>query len=112
MPTAKTGARAHTPYELPTETFTAFAGGLTDAASRNRDAWRALVLSGAKESQRLLDEMTRTGAHALEELKDCQSPLEVLRVEQTWFMDNCGACLASGLRFMQAAQDAAGRPQA
>ncbi|WP_374572712.1 hypothetical protein [Phenylobacterium sp.] len=108
MPTPKSGAAPKAPFDTSIETMDALAANLTDAANRGRDAWQAWVRSSTQESQRLLDEMTRTGAQALNDLKDCESPLDVLRVEQTWFMDNYSACLASGLRLMQtAAKDAA-----
>lgn len=74
---------------------------LNEAADRSRVAMEVSLTAWTEEAQRFYDELALQGQVALEQLKKCQSPLEVLNVEQAWVAARSKAYLESGLRFAQ-----------
>ena len=43
-----------------------------------------MLAAWTEEAQRFYDELTAQGKAAIEQLEACQSPLDVLSVEQAW----------------------------
>jgi hypothetical protein len=73
-----------------------------EAAGRSREAVEAGLAAWTEETQRFYDELALQGQVALDQLQKCQSPLEVMNVEQAWMAARSKAYLESGLRFAQA----------
>jgi hypothetical protein len=74
----------------------------SQAADRGLVAMGAAYEQWATESRRLYDEMSAQGSEALEQLKTCKSPMDVLSVEQAWFAARSKTFMESGMRFAQA----------
>jgi hypothetical protein len=74
---------------------------ISEAADRGRVTMEASLAAWTEETQRFYDELALQGQVALEQLKKCQSPIEVLNVEQAWVAARSKAYLESGLRFAQ-----------
>jgi hypothetical protein len=74
---------------------------ISEAADRGRVTMEASLAAWTEETQRFYDELALQGKVALEQLKKCQSPIEVLNVEQAWVAARSKAYLESGLRFAQ-----------
>ncbi|MFI4976496.1 MAG: hypothetical protein ACHP84_18325 [Caulobacterales bacterium] len=72
---------------------------VTDAAERSREMVEASLENWNRESQRFYEEFAAQGAEAMEQLKNCKSPLDVLSVEQAWIAARSKAYMDSGLRF-------------
>jgi len=84
------------------ELMNGFNAAVSEAADRSLVAMGAAYEQWAKESQRLYDEMTAQGSEALEQLKTCKSPMDVLSVEQAWLAARSKTMMESGMRFAQA----------
>ena len=75
---------------------------MNDAAERGRATMEAGLNAWTDEAQRFYEELSRQGKEAVNQLKACQSPLEVLQVEQAWIAARSKAYMESSLRFAQA----------
>jgi hypothetical protein len=75
---------------------------ISEAADRGRVTMEASLTAWTEETQRFYDELALQGKVAIEQLKKCQSPIEILNVEQAWVAARSKAYLESGLRFAQA----------
>lgn len=75
---------------------------ITEATDRSRGVMEAGIEAWTREAQRFQDELSVQGTTALEQLKACKSPLDVLSVEQAWVAARSKAYLETGLRFAQA----------
>ena len=75
---------------------------IDETAGRGREMLEAGLEAWTQEAQRFYDEMSIQGQTALDRLKACQSPVEVLSVEQAWLAARSKAYIESGLRFAQA----------
>lgn len=82
--------------------FETFNNAVTQATERSRGMMEAGLEAWTREAQRFQDEMSKQGSGALEKLRECKSPLEVLSVEQAWLAARQKAYLETGLRFAQA----------
>ena len=75
---------------------------MDETAERGREMLEAGLEAWTQEAQRFYDEMSIQGQTAIERLKACQSPVEVLSVEQAWLAARSKAYIESSLRFAQA----------
>lgn len=78
----------------------AVAAPLVAAAEQTRNLMEASVRTWTDESQAFIDDMFRDGGAALQALQACQSPLDVITVEQQWLMARSQAYLNAGMRMM------------
>ncbi len=74
----------------------------SETAGRGREMMEAGLEAWTQEAQRFYEELSLQGHTALEQLKACQSPVDVLSVEQAWLAARSKAYLESGMRFAQA----------
>jgi hypothetical protein len=98
----KTRSSARQAGDMATEAMDGVNAMFTEAAGRGREAMEASLAAWTEEAQRFYDELALQGQVALDQLRRCQSPLEVLNVEQAWVAARSKAYLESGLRFAQA----------
>jgi hypothetical protein len=84
-----------------TDAVEGFNTAISETAGRGREMMEASLAAWTQEAQRFYDEMSAQGRTALEQLKACQSPVEVLSVEQAWLAARSKAYLESGVRFAQ-----------
>lgn len=84
------------------EVVDSFNTAVSETAGRGREMMEAGLEAWTKEAQRFYEELSSQGRSALEQLKACQSPIDVLSVEQAWLAARSKAYLDSGLRFAQA----------
>jgi hypothetical protein len=87
--------------DLAADAFEGVNAMLSEAADRSRVTMEASLAAWTEETQRFYDELALQGQVALDQLKKCQSPLEVLNIEQAWVAARSKAYLESGLRFAQ-----------
>jgi hypothetical protein len=83
------------------EMFAAFNSAVTEAGERNRTMLQAGFGQWSGEAERFFEQMAAQGAMALEQLKACKTPLEMLSVEQAWLAKRSKAYLDVGARFAQ-----------
>lgn len=88
---------AHNP-----EVLDVFNTAIAQASDRGSMMFGAGLEEWSKEGQRFYDEMSTQGFAALEQLKHCKSPVDLLKVEQDWFAARTKSCLESGLRIAHA----------
>jgi len=88
--------------DLATDALDGMNAMINQAAGRGREAMEAGLAAWTEEAQRFYDELSLQGQVALDQLRKCQSPMEVLNVEQAWMAARSKAYLESGLRFAQA----------
>ena len=98
----KVNAEPAAPAFGASEAFETINTAITQATGRSREMLEAGLEAWTKEAQRFHEEMSVQGTSALEQLKACTSPLEVLSVEQAWVAARSRAYLETGLRFAQA----------
>lgn len=79
------------------------AAAVSQAAARGQDIYEASVTAWTREADRFFSDMNRDGSTALDQLKGCKSPVDVLGVEQAWMMARSRAYAEAGTRFLQAA---------
>jgi hypothetical protein len=79
-----------------------FNTAIDKAAERGADVLDVGLEAWSRETERFHDELSIHGATALEQLKACQSAIDVLGVEQAWLAARSKTYLESGLRFAQA----------
>jgi len=84
------------------EAVEGFNAVFSETAGRGREMMEAGLEAWTQEAQRFYGELSVQGRTALEQLKACQSPVDVLNVEQAWLAARSKAYLESGLRFAQA----------
>jgi hypothetical protein len=87
---------------MAAEAFQAFGDAITEATERSRAVMEAGLEAWTREAQRYQDEFSEQGAVALQQLRACTSPLEVLGVEQSWLAARQKSYLDAGLRMAQA----------
>ncbi len=75
---------------------------ISETAGRRREMMEAGLEAWTQEAQHFYDELSQQGRTALEQLKACQSPVDVLSVEQVWLAARSKAYMESGVRFAQA----------
>lgn len=68
-------------------------------AEHGYDVFQSAMQTWLKETQRFQEEMFSQGAAALERLRTCKSPVDVLTVEQAWVAARSRAYLEAGPRF-------------
>lgn len=61
------------------------------------------------EMSRYFDDLTKQMHHTFKDLRACQTPLDVLKVEQEWCAARSKAYLEAGLRFAQTFTEATAR---
>ena len=86
----------------PLDAMGGLSGMVGEAAERGRYAMEAGLAAWSGEAQRFYEELASQGRTAIEQLKACQSPIDVLSVEQAWIAARSKAYMESGLRFAQA----------
>ena len=79
-----------------------FNAAVSQASKRSVAILEAGFENWTKESQHFYDEMSAQGTAALEQLKGCKSPFEMLSVEQTWLAARAKNYLETGMRLAQA----------
>jgi len=98
--------KTSTPFEgagfLGSEAVDSFNAAMAETAGRSREILEAGLAAWTQEAQRFYDELSVQGRTALEQLKACQSPVDVLSVEQAWLAARSKAYMDSGKRFAQA----------
>ena len=82
--------------KAPAEVFTDAIGA---SAEHSYEAFQSAIQNWLAETQRFQEEMFAQGATALEQLRACRSPLDVLSVEQEWLTTRSKAYLDAGPRF-------------
>jgi hypothetical protein len=105
---SKTSALGEGPVFASVEVMDRFNTVVSEAADRGVAALGAGFDEWTKESQRLLDEMSAQSFAALEQLKTCKTPLEVLNVEQAWLAARSKVYMDSGMRFARTFANLAG----
>lgn len=92
------------------------AAPLIAAAEQTRHLMEAAARTWTDENQAFIDDMVRDSGAALEALQNCQSPLDVIKVEQQWLMARSQAYMDAGMRIMLGAftqaEEAAAEPGA
>lgn len=96
---AKANSSPITPNLFQPENLEAITSAITEAAERGRATVEANFKTWQDESSRFVEQMTAHGEAALKQLQACQSPLDVLAVEQSWLQARTQAYMDSGLRF-------------
>jgi len=99
---SKSGPKGEGMNFAAVETIDRLNAAFTGASERGRGLLEAGLEAWSHETQRYYDELSSQGAMVMEQLKACQSPVEVLGVEQAWLAARAKAYLESGLRFAQA----------
>jgi hypothetical protein len=84
------------------EAVESFNAVVSESAGRSREILEAGLEAWTHETQRFYEEMSLQGRAAFEQLKACQSPVDVLSVEQAWLAARSKAYMESSLRFAQA----------
>lgn len=88
--------------EVPAPAIEALNTMLEDAGAQGRAFYEGSMKTWSEESQRYFEGLTRDGAAALEQLRACRSPLEVMAVEQAWLAARSGAYLEAAGRLFAA----------
>ncbi len=84
------------------EAFNSFSAALTDAGERSRAAMQAGFEQWSSEAAKFYTDMSAQGVAALDQLRTCKSPLEVLNVERAWIAACSKAYLDIGSRYARA----------
>lgn len=72
------------------------------AGERSYEMFQAGIEAWIAETRRFQDEMFVQGSAALDQLKACRSPMDVLAAEQAWLSARSKAYLDAGPRFARA----------
>lgn len=71
---------------------------LTTAAEEGRSILASSFRTCAAEAAAFFQELAKDDAEAAKEIDNCQTPFELLAVQQKWFLGLAGACMNAGLR--------------
>jgi|GEM_PF-3034854 len=87
----------------PLQALDTISAAVSQATTRGQEMYQASIAAWTQEADNFFSDMTRDGSTALEQLKACKSPIDVLGVEQAWMMARSKAYTAASARFIQAA---------
>jgi hypothetical protein len=90
------------PFEMSNESLEALNAAVTQAAERGQAFMESSFRTWEREISRYFDELNSHGRSTLEALGKCQTPMDVLAVEQQWLRSRAQSYLDSGMRFAQA----------
>jgi hypothetical protein len=94
-------------FQIDDASLRQLAAASEQATQRGQAAIRASLQTWEAEVGRYFEEFSAHSLETLEALGHCESPLDVLSVEQKWMHKRAQAYIDSGMRFAQAFASAA-----
>ncbi len=86
-------------FSFAADVFKTFASGDGGWLSGAAQAW-------SSETRRQMEEMSTHNMRTLQQLADCKTPLDILRVEQEWMTERSKAMFEGGVRMAKLFADA------
>jgi hypothetical protein len=100
-------SKSASPFEVSNESLEALNAAVNQAAERSQAFMETGLRTWEREVARYFDELSEHGRATIEALGKCQTPMDVLTVEQQWLRSRAQSYLDTGMRFAQAFAEAA-----